>query len=245
MAKALLFDLDGTLLPMNTEKFVQDYIKVLAPSVARYIDPETFVKALWKSTHAMVANIDSKKTNEEVFEEAFLSITKTDKETVWPLFDDFYEKTFPTLSHLSQPTPLAKKVVEEAIQQGYRVAVATNPVFPRAAIEHRITWAGIDHIPFEVVTVYEECNFTKPHVQYYQMICDRLRLPPEECIMIGNDRQEDMSASRIGIKTFLVDGNVIDRGEPAYTIDDRGTLEELYDQLKQRNGLFAKEEETV
>jgi HAD superfamily hydrolase (TIGR01549 family) len=240
MAKALLFDLDGTLLPMDTDKFVEDYIKVLASSVARYIDPETFVKALWKATHAMMASTDPKKTNEEVFEETFLSLTKADKETVWPLFDDFYEKTFPTLSHLSQPTPVSKKIVEEAIEQGYRVAVATNPVFPRAAIEHRITWAGIDHIPFEVVTVYEECNFTKPHTQYYEMICNRLGLSPEECIMIGNDMQEDMSASKIGIKTFLVEGNVIDRGEPVYTINGRGTLEEVYESIKQQKGLFAE-----
>jgi HAD superfamily hydrolase (TIGR01662 family) len=242
MAKALLFDLDGTLLPMDTDKFVEDYIKVLAPSVARYIDPETFVKALWKATHAMIESTDLNKTNEEVFEEAFLSSTKADKATVWPLFDDFYQNTFPTLSYLSQPTPLAKKVVEEAVAQGYRVAVATNPVFPRAAIEHRLTWAGVDHIPFEVVTVYEECNFTKPHTQYYEMICNRLGQPAEECIMIGNDMQEDMSASRIGMKTFLVEGNVIDRGEPDYTVDGRGTLEELYESIKQQKGLFAQKD---
>jgi HAD superfamily hydrolase (TIGR01549 family) len=239
MAKALLFDLDGTLLPMDTDKFVEGYLKVLAPSVARYIDPEVFVKALWKATHAMIASTDLNKTNEEVFEEVFYSLTKADKATVWPLFEDFYQKTFPTLSYLSQPTPLAKKVVEEAVAQGYRVAVATNPVFPRAAIEHRLTWAGVDHIPFDVVTFYEECCFTKPHPQYYEMICSGIGLPAEECIMIGNDLQEDMSASRIGMKTFLVEGNVIDRGEPVYTVDGRGTLEELYESIKLKKGLFA------
>lgn len=241
MAKAILFDLDGTLLPMDTDKFVKDYIKVLAPIVAKYIDAETFVKALWKGTHAMMADMNPKKTNEEVFEEAFLSVSKVNKEVVWPLFNNFYEHIFPTLSHLSQPTPLAKKVVEEAVDKGYRVAIATNPVFPRSAIEHRIKWAGIEHIPFEVVTIYEECSFTKPHTQYYASICERLELQPEECIMVGNDAQEDMSASQIGLKTFLVEGNIIDRGEPNYPVDDQGTLEELYDKIKQGKGLFVRE----
>lgn len=242
MTKAILFDLDGTLLPMDTDQFVKDYIKVLAPIVAKYIDPETFVKALWKGTHAMIADVDPAKTNEEIFEKAFLFASKADKDVVWPLFDHFYEHTFPQLSHLSQPTPLAKKVVEEAVDQGYRVAIATNPVFPKSAIEHRIKWAGINHIQFEVVTIYEECYFTKPHVQYYEAICQCLKLQPEECIMVGNDAQEDMSASQIGMKTFLVKGNVIDRGEPSYPIDDKGTLEELYDKIKQSKGLFSKEE---
>jgi HAD superfamily hydrolase (TIGR01662 family) len=242
MVKAILFDLDGTLLPMDTDQFVKNYMKVLAPTVAKYIEPEAFVRALWKGTHAMMADMDPKKTNEEVFEKAFLSSSNLDKEVVWPLFDHFYEHTFPTLSHLSQPTPLAKKVVAEAVKQGFRVAIATNPVFPRSAIKHRLRWAGIEDIPFEVVTFYEECCFTKPHAQYYESICQRLELEPEECIMIGNDAQEDMSASQIGLKTFLVEGNTIDRGEPTYLIDDRGTLEELYEKIKQRKGLFAKAE---
>lgn len=239
MTKALLFDLDGTLLPMDTEDFVKQYFKAFSPKAAAHMEEEVFINALLKGTGAMIANVKPERTNQEVFEETFIALTKVDRETFWPVLDRFYEETFPTLSHLTQPTPLARKVVEEALDQGYRVAIATNPVFPRAAIEQRIKWAGVDHLPFEVVTVYEESNFTKPHRQYYEMICDRLKLAPEQCIMIGNDVQEDMGVSEFGMKNFLVHGHVIDRGNPQYTIHDQGTLEDLYNKMKNREGIFA------
>jgi HAD superfamily hydrolase (TIGR01662 family) len=240
MTKVLLFDLDGTLLPMDTERFVQVYLKALSEEISPYIDPEFFVKALWKGTRAMIENTDPSKTNEAVFKETFIALTKVNEEEFWPILNEFYEKTFPSLSHVCQSTPLAKQLVEEAIKQGYRVAVATNPVFPKLAIEHRITWAGVDHTLFDLITFYEDCNFTKPHPEYYEMICRRLGVSPKECMMIGNDMQEDISASRVGMKTFLVEGNTIDRGEPVYNPDARGTMEELYHQLKNKEGLFKE-----
>ncbi|WP_205620292.1 HAD family hydrolase [Alteribacter aurantiacus] len=238
MVNVILFDLDGTLLPMDTEAFVENYIKELAPQVAHIVDPNLFVKSLWAGTQAMVQNKDRTKTNEQVFEETFLSLIPVEKEHIWPTLDLFYRDVFPTFSHLSTPTPLAKDVVEQAIDQGYRVAVATNPVFPKAAIEHRIEWAGLSHIPFELVTVYEESVYTKPHVEYYESICEVLGVDPRDCVMVGNDKQEDMSASETGMKTYLVEGNVIDRGEPSFRIDDQGTLEQFYDDLKNEKGIF-------
>ncbi|MBM7094393.1 HAD family hydrolase [Bacillus sp. H-16] len=238
MVKVILFDLDGTLLPMDTEAFVENYIKELAPRVAHIMDPKQFVQALWAGTEAMIKNKDHQKTNEAVFEETFLSLIPVTKEEIWPTLDAFYEKVFPGFSHMSEPTPLAKEVVEEAVEKGYRVAIATNPVFPRAAINHRVNWAGISHIPFELVTVYEESVYTKPHTEYYKHICDQLEVNPDDCLMVGNDKQEDMSASAIGMRTYLVEGHVIDRGAPQFTIDDHGTLEDFYKDLKNGSGVF-------
>ncbi|MCL7748313.1 HAD family hydrolase [Halalkalibacter alkaliphilus] len=238
MAKVILFDLDGTLLPMDTQQFITNYIKELAPRVGHIIDPNEFVKALLAGTDAMIRNLERAKTNEQVFEETFLSLTSLSREDIWPTLDEFYEKVFPTFSHMTSPSIKAKEVVEESLKQGFRVAIATNPVFPKSAIYHRLKWAGIDDQPFELVTVYEEISFTKPNIEYYQDICARLHVEPSECIMVGNDVQEDMVTSTLGMKTFLVEGNVIDRGKPRYQIDDRGTLEELYEKLSKRQGIF-------
>lgn len=240
MIKVILFDLDGTLLPMNTDAFVKNYLKELAPRVAHIMDPNHFIKALWAGTEAMIRNLEHDKTNEQVFEETFLSLANVKKEDIWPTLDDFYEKVFPTFSYLCTPSPLAKKIAIEAMGQGYRVAVATNPVFPKAAIYERLNWAGVLDVPFEIVTVYEDSTYTKPHREYYQNLCERLEVNPEECLMIGNDKQEDMAAAQIGMKTFLVEGWVIDRGQPQFSIDDHGTLEQLYEKLKNKEGLFAK-----
>lgn len=241
MAKAILFDLDGTLLPMDTDVFVKNYLKELAPRVAHIIDPQLFTKALLTGTEAMIRNLEDNKTNEQVFTESFLSILNMKKEAIWPILDDFYENIFPTLAHLTTPTPLARKVVEEAVKQGYKVAIATNPIFPRVAIYERLKWAEIADMPFEVVTFYEESIFTKPHTQYYQHICDKLNVTPQDCIMIGNDKQEDLAASQIGMKTFLVHGYVIDRvkpDQPTFQIDDEGTLEQLLYKLQNKEGIF-------
>ncbi|WP_025027272.1 HAD family hydrolase [Caldalkalibacillus mannanilyticus] len=238
MAKVLLFDLDGTLLPMNTEEFVGAYVKALATNLAPHINPELLVKALWSGTHAMIESKDAEKTNEAIFEEAFISLSGVVKEDLWPYIDEFYEKNFPALASLCSSTPLSKQIVEEATRQGYKVVIATNPVFPKAALEHRLNWAGLTEVPVDLVTLYEESTYTKPHKEYYQMICQKLGVSPEECIMIGNDVQEDLSASQIGMKTFLVDEYMIDRGQPVFQADARGSLEELYQQLKQKEGLF-------
>lgn len=239
MTKVILFDLDGTLLPMDTDSFIQSYLGQLAPRVAHIIDPQLFLKALLAGTEAMIKNTEKDQRNEEVFEKTFLQLIKIEKEFIWPSINDFYANVFPTLSHLASPTNLARQVVEEAIQQGYRVVVATNPLFPKVAIEERLRWAGISDMPFELVTVYENSCFTKPHRQYYEEICEKVAVSPEECIMVGNDKQEDMSASQIGMKTFLVEGFVIDRGEPNYPINDQGTLEELLEKIKKKEGVFS------
>ncbi|WP_280768097.1 HAD family hydrolase [Salipaludibacillus daqingensis] len=238
MTKVILFDLDGTLLPMDTDSFVETYIRELAGRVAHIVEPETFVKALWGGTNAMMQNLDHETTNEKVFEETFLSMSGLQKQEIWPTLDDFYETVFPTFSYLSKPTALGRQVVEEAVNQGYRVVVATNPVFPKAAIYHRLTWAGLDQLPFELITVYEESVYTKPHKQYYEFICEKLEVTPENCVMIGNDKQEDMVASQIGMKTFLVEGYVIDRGDPAYPVHEQGTLEDLLERISRQQGIF-------
>lgn len=239
MKKAILFDLDGTLLPMDTEKFIRHYMQELAKEVAHLIEPEQFSKILWQSTHAVIKDLDENKKNADVFEEAFLSSVSLAREEIWPIFDTFYEETFTQFSHLTEPNETAPKVVQAAIDAGYIVAVATNPLFPRVAIEHRMNWAGIKELPFAKVTVYEDCHFTKPHPQYYQEICQELGVEPQNCIMVGNDVQEDMIAGQLGMKTFLVEGYVIDRKEPQYHIDERGTLEELLDRIRSKQGIFS------
>ena len=68
MYKNYLFDLDGTLLPMDMEKFVEIYLasicKKFAPNIG--IDPKLFAKGIWKGSGAMGKN-DGDCLNIEVF----------------------------------------------------------------------------------------------------------------------------------------------------------------------------------
>jgi FMN phosphatase YigB (HAD superfamily) len=240
MIKAVLFDLDGTLLPMNTEAFIAQYTKSLAPKVSHIVEPEIFLKALWSGTEAMMKNKEKYKTNEQVFTETFLPLINKEKEEIWPALNQFYEEEFPKFAPLTAPVPEARKVVEAALKKGYKVAVATNPVFPSRAIEHRLEWAGVKDLPIDLVTVYENSSYTKPHREYYEWIAGKLGVQPEECIMAGNDKQEDMAASTAGMTTYLVEGHVIDRGNTEFPIHDQGTLAHLKNHIEQDTGIFEE-----
>lgn len=239
MIRACLFDLDGTLLPLDTDRFIEVYMRELAPCVAHVVPTDRLIPAIWRAIKAMVENNDPEKTNEEVFEQHFLSLTGLEKESIWPLFDQFYRERFPQLKKHTRPTDLARRVVQAALDRGCRVVVATNPVFPRVAIEERMRWAGVDDLPFEWVTYFEETRYCKPRIEYYRDIIDRIGLDPGECVMIGNDMQEDMVASTLGMSTYWVTDYRIDRGRPAYPVDQEGSLADLYRSIRNGEGVFS------
>ena len=69
--QAILFDLDGTLLPMDNDRFTQGYFHLLAQAVAPYgYEEESLVSALWKGVGAMVRN-QGLRPNCQVFWETF------------------------------------------------------------------------------------------------------------------------------------------------------------------------------
>lgn len=237
--KAMLFDLDGTLLPTDIDEFIKIYLKEVGKFVGPHFPAEEVLRHLLHGTKAMIENYEAEKTNAQVFEEAFLAVSGWEKERIWPLFDRFYEEVFPRLSVHVQPSLLARKILQEAVDQGYDLVIATNPLFPAQAIRERMRWAGVDDFSYRWVTVYEEAHFCKPHLTYYREICDRLDLPPENCLMIGNDMQEDMVAGQLGMRTYWVTDFAIDRGDPIYPVSAQGTLKELLAALKKGEGIFA------
>ncbi|EGK07052.1 haloacid dehalogenase domain protein [Desmospora sp. 8437] len=238
MLKVLCFDLDGTLLPMDTEIFIGSYMKELAPYMEEILPQDKLIPLIWDATQTMIGDQDGSRTNEEVFTERFLSRSGLKKEEVWPTFDKFYSEHFPTLKQYVQPSPRSRQVVETALDRGYRVAVATNPVFPKEAIRERMCWAQVEDL-VEWVSVYEETHFCKPNPGYYREVAAAMGVSPEECAMIGNDVQEDLVAGTVGMKTYLVTDCLIDRGEPAYRPDQKGTMEELLAEIRERKGIFA------
>lgn len=239
MARVILFDLDGTLLPVDTHHFVEESLKIMAQELADFIEPEQFLQAIWVSIQQVVANLDPHRTNEQVFKDSFIRLTGLHHPLFWRAVERFYADVFPTLQFLCQPTDLARKITEEALSQGYRLVVATNPLYPAPAIWMRMQWAGVAHVPFEWVTTYENSCFAKPNLEYYEEICSILKVKPEECLMVGNDMQEDMVVTQLGMTTYLVVDWLIDRGQPCYKVDERGSLAQLYDLLRKKQGIFA------
>ena len=200
----ILFDLDGTLLPMNQEKFVTFYLPLLAEKMKKYdISTNDLISAVWKGFYAMVAN-DGHQTNEDAFWEAFDAVTGWERTVVEPDVTDFYQNEFNQAVVSTDPTGMAAEIIHTLKEQGKKIYLATNPVFPECATMNRIKWAGLDASDFEAVTTYENSHYCKPNVKYFEEVLRDNHLNPKECLMVGNDVKEDLAAGQLGIKTWLV-----------------------------------------
>lgn len=234
MIKAILFDLDGTLLPMDQEEFTKGYFRLLAAKLAPYgYEPKQLTDTIWAGTAAMVKN-NGKQSNEAVFWEKFAAIygeEKAIKEK--PLFDDFYASDFGEAKAFCGYHKKAAEAVRKAKQLGYRVVLATNPIFPKTATESRICWAGLRAEDFEFCTTYENTCYCKPNPEYYRSISERLGVQTQECLMVGNDVSEDMIAETVGMKVFLLTNCLINKEHKDISVYPRGNFQQLINLIKE------------
>lgn len=232
MIRTILFDLDGTLLPIDTDAFVRGYFQALAEYAGHIVPPEQLVKEVWAATGEMIRNTDPQLTNAEVFARAFFPAVGRDEADLMPVFDEFYRTRFPALRSACSGLPgIARSVVETALEKGYEVVLATNPLFPRLAIEERMRWIEVDDLPWLLVTAYEDMHACKPRPQYYEEVLARIGRRPEECLMVGNDIQEDGAAARVGIDVFFVTDFLIDREGRKLPPDRSGSLASFRERL--------------
>lgn len=225
MTRALLLDLDGTLLQNDLERFMPVYLRALTQAVAPQVEAERFLQALGAGVQAMLASTDGK-SNEVVFWQAFAPQLTVPRETLEPVLERFYETTFATLAHVTAPVAGAREVVAAAKGAGWKLALATNPVFPRRAIEHRIAWAGLEPAAFDLITDYATMHSTKPHARYFLEVAELLGAAPAACVMAGNHLSDDLLGAReAGMSTFFVDAFPIEDAQ--FTPDGRGSLDDL------------------
>lgn len=232
MFEAILFDLDGTLLNINMNIFLQHYFReMMKMAEVNQLDGRRLIEQVYKSTEIMIADRNPGTTNEQAFMRDFFSKTKWDEEKMRSFFDEFYETGFPRLKKYCQPFPGIPEMMEGIFKKNLKVVIATNAVFPLTALKQRLEWAGLGDFSFELITSYEIMHFCKPHPEYYEEITHLIKVSPGDCLMVGNDVGEDLPAGLLGMKTFLVDNLLIDNGSP-YQPDWRGDLQSLYGFIK-------------
>lgn len=207
----VLFDLDGTLLPMDLEVFVKDYLGRISAKLAPHgYDPKQLVDTIWRGTGAMVMN-DGSKSNEEAFWALAVAVHGDQIVKDKHLFDRFYEEDFDKIKAVCGHHPAAARIVHRLKERGFRVVLATNPIFPARATQWRIQWAGLKPEDFALYTTYENSRYCKPNLNYYRDILKQLNLKPEECLMVGNDVGEDMVARELGMQVFLLTDCLINK----------------------------------
>ena len=223
----VLFDLDGTLLPMDLDRFVRSYFKKLADKLAPLgYEPQMLMKAVGTGIGAMSGN-DGRKTNQEAFWEAFVNIYGEKAKADVPVFDAFYKNEFNEVQKDCGFNPESAQIVRGLKERGVRVVLATNPLFPAAATQNRIRWAGLVPEDFEFITTYENSSFCKPNLAYYEEILRKVGVSAQECVMVGNDVTEDMAAGKLGMQVFLLTDCLINKGMEDISAYPHGGFEEL------------------
>lgn len=207
MSLTLLLDLDDTLLVNNIDEFLPAYLQAISTELASYAQPQVLISTLLSATRQMMSNTRPDCTLKEVFDQAFYPALGHTAEELEPTLEHFYGEVFPRLQSLTKTRPNAVKLVETAMSRGYRVVIATNPAFPRSAIEHRLAWAGlpVDRYAFDLVSSYESFHFAKPNPAYFAEVLARLGWPDGPVVMVGDDLKNDIIPCRqLGLPVYWI-----------------------------------------
>ncbi|HEX7557403.1 MAG TPA: DinB family protein [Leptolinea sp.] len=202
---SVLFDLDDTLINNNAEHFTRVYLGVLGKYLKSDVDPQKMVAALLEGTRMMVTKTTIAGTLENTFDRSFYPAIGFSKDQLAGKLGNFYETIFPVLEPETSPRPEAVNVVMECLSHGWNVAVATNPLFPIAAVLHRLKWAGLDSsvIPFTAITSFDTYHFAKPQPAFFSEVAARISAFDHPVVMIGNDLNDDIiPAGNAGIPAF-------------------------------------------
>ena len=223
----ILFDLDGTLLPMDQDRFTEAYFKMLTKKLLPHgYEPKKLIDSIWVGTAAMVRNT-GQQTNEEAFWKKFTELNGEQVLADKSLFEEFYQKDFQQVKDFCGYNPKAAQMVAALKQRGFRLALATNPIFPVVATESRIGWAGLAPEDFEWYTTYENSSYCKPNPDYYRALLEKLKVQPEECLMVGNDASEDAAALKVGMSFFLLTDCLINKENKDISEYPQGDFDKL------------------
>lgn len=236
--KTILFDLDGTLLPMDQDIFVKTYFGLLAKNLStKGFEPTKLIESIWAGTKAMITN-NGEQTNEETFWNVLSKIYGDQVKNDEYKFEQFYIDVFPLVKNSCGYDKKANEMIKYLKERGYRLVLATNPIFPAIATRQRIQWAGLDMEDFELITTYENSSFSKPNLKYYYEILKKINCNPKDCLMVGNDVSEDMVSKKIGMDVFLLTRDLINKNNENINNYANGNYDDLIKYIEKKGDLF-------
>lgn len=223
----VLFDLDGTLLPMDMDTFINAYFGELSRYLApKGYEPKKLIATVWNGTKNMILN-DGSRTNEERFWDSFVEAFGEESRSESDNLERFYGNEFSRVKDVCGYNAGARESVMLAKEKGLNVVLATSPIFPAVATHARLRWTGLEPSDFSYISTYENSHYCKPNPKYYTELLDKLGLSPEECIMVGNDTSDDMPALSLGMKLFFITDTLINKGNVDITDIPHGTFDDL------------------
>lgn len=223
--KHILFDLDGTLLPMDMDRYIQLYFQGLSRQMP-HIAPDRVLPMLFEGIHAMMHN-QSGKTNREAFAQVFTARIGEDYYACEEMFLRFYQTDYLACAAACTPVPMAADIVRTLKGKGYPLTLATSPLYPAVATQARMQWAGLNAGDFKLVTTFDDFHAAKPSLQFYREVCERLNARPQDCLLIGNDAEEDGAAMETGMRVLMVTDCLINKKNLPLQYFETCTLSEV------------------
>ena len=226
MYKAILFDLDGTLVENDMRKFIAAYFQSLGPKIAAFCPNGDYEKAIYSATRPLFKKQRTPVPLIDIFYRELSVFTGLPVKELDSIFQSYYKNDYPKIK-VVKPISGALECVKLASELAEKLVVATVPIFPVNAIKARLRQGKITGIKFDLITGVEVMHSSKPHPYYFQEILEKINCLPQECLMIGNDHSDDMAAKAVGIDTYLVTLYQMNRGKSRFTPDHTGTLDDL------------------
>lgn len=230
--KAVLFDLDGTLLQVEMRSFIPRYIASFHACCRDLVAFEPMQRAMRSGIHLLLETEDGQLSNDVRFFSFIAGSLQQDEVLLRTRFAEFLASDLDTLSDTVQSISETTQLLECCGQLGIPLVLATNPVFPRELIEARCRWAGIDTDNFSLLTSMENSRFCKPQSGYFLEVAEQLGVNPRDCLMVGNDTSHDLAATKVGMTTWLVDSYLLERDGPTWEPDYRGNHLQLLEHLR-------------
>lgn len=208
MIKAILFDLDNTLIANPGLPFVQEYLRLGGEHFFKTWGYDGFSRVAMRILGALSGvRPDPQVTNSQLGTQMIAEAAGCEFDTTAVELQSFYSETYRSLQSCITQMPEAIRVVEKLQAEGYAIVIATNPIYPAVAIRQRLQWGGFspDLDKYSFVTHADNMHFVKPSSAYYAEILARIGLEPDEAIMVGDDRKNDIRpAAALGMHTFHV-----------------------------------------
>ena len=233
MIKAVFFDLDGSILPMNEEKFTKTYFGLLCKKAAPFgYDKDKLIQTVWAGTKAMKKN-DGSKTNEEIFWEVFAFVYGSDEaEKMEKVFGEFYRNEFKNIKVVCYDNPYAQEIVDFCKKKGVKIAITTSPFFPKDGVLSRLGFLGLSENDFDFITHYSNTKFSKQNPEFYKEVMATLNVEPKEVIMFGNSETDDgIPMKNLGSKVYMM-GDFVSLDENLSEHFEQIGLEEVVSVLK-------------
>jgi len=210
--KTFLFDLDDTIINLNWQVFEKEYYGGLAEAFSHLMSKEQVIRCVYLSYKYMIEVVDER-TNKEKFYDKMAELSGIDKNILMKEEPNYYINHYDDLKGITKPIDDMVKSVRLLLDKGYNLVIASNPVFPAIATLKRLSWIGFKENDFLKITSFDTEYACKPRIEYYEYLLDELNLKAEDCIMVGNDRKEDMMVALLNIEGILITDYLIDSND--------------------------------